>query len=259
MTKTIVLIHGAWLSPDSWDGVKARYESKGYTVIAPGWPHDDRPAAELQASPNPDLKNVGVARIVEHYETIIKRLPEKPIIMGHSFGGLFTQLLADRALGAAAVAIDPGAPAGVFPGVRTLLSAAPVFIAPFGWARALRMSFGGFASNFAQTLPEDEKRPNYERFIVPTPGKIYYQAGVGVGTSIDWKNPYRPPLLIIGAEKSRIISPSATRALFKRQSRSPVKTDFKVFPGRSHWLMRETGWEEIADFALDWAEKNATA
>lgn len=259
MTKTIVLIHGAWLSPASWDGVKARYEARGYTVHAVGWPHDDRPVAELRAKPHPDLGKLGVQQILQHYETFIQRLPEKPIIMGHSFGGLFTQLLADRALGAAAVAIDPGAPAGVFPGVRTLLSATPVFLAPFGFSRALRMSEKAFAANFAQTLSPEEAAAAWEKYVVPTPGRIYYEAGVGIGTGVDWKNPYRPPLLMIGAEKSRIISQGAVRAAFKRHSKSPVKTDYKSFPGRSHWLMVEKGWEEVADFALDWAEKNATA
>ena len=106
MSKTIMLIHGAWLNAHSWEGFKARYEARGYTVIAPSWPLDDRSPAELRASPNPALAKVGINEVINHYDRLIRALPEPPILIGHSFGGTVTQHLLDRGLGVAGVAID---------------------------------------------------------------------------------------------------------------------------------------------------------
>jgi pimeloyl-ACP methyl ester carboxylesterase len=257
MTKTIMLVHGAWLTPTSWDGFKTRYEAKGYTVHAPAWLFDDRPVQELRRAPHPELRNVGVTAIVDHYEQKIRALPEEPIIMGHSFGGVITQVLADRGLGAAAVAIDPAPIAGVFVPPTTLISALPVFLAPFGWRRTLTMSRKAFGRRFAQNLSKDEADAAYERYIVPTPGRVYYDGVLGKGTKVQFDNPNRPPLLLIAGEKDLTAQPSMVQANFKKQQQAPSATGFKLFPGRSHWLCVDHGWEEVADYSLDWAVANA--
>ena len=167
-----MLIHGAWLTPASWDLFRGRYEAEGYTVVAPPWPLEDRPIAELRRSPHPDLGKMTTGKIVDHYEKLIRALPESPIIMGHSYGGLFTQLLLDRGLGVAGVAMEPVPIRGIIARPRTVLSALPVHLAWRGWSRVLTMSFSQFATNFAQTLPESEKRAAYDRYVVPTPGRI---------------------------------------------------------------------------------------
>jgi pimeloyl-ACP methyl ester carboxylesterase len=258
MTKTIMLVHGAWLTPTCWDGFKARYEAKGYTVHAPAWPFDDRPVQELRRAPHPELRKVGVKAIADHYEQKIQALPEVPIIMGHSFGGVIIQVLADRALGAAAVAIDPAPIAGVFVPPTTLISALPVFLAPFGWARTLTMSRKAFGSRFAQTLSKEEADTAYDRYVVPTPGRVYYDGVLGRGTKVRFDNPNRPPLLLIAGEKDLTAQPSMVQANFKKQQQAPSTTGFKMFPGRSHWLCVDRGWEEVADYALDWAAANAS-
>lgn len=259
MTKTIMLVHGAWLTPDCWEGFKMRYEAQGYTVHAPAWPHDDRPVAELRAKPHPQLRNIGVKAIADHYEAKIRALPEKPIIMGHSFGGVITQVLADRGLGAAAVAIDPAPIAGVFVPPTTLISALPVFLAPFGWARVLTMSRKAFGTRFAQTLSKEEADEAYERFVVPTPGKVYYDGLLGVGTKVQFDNPNRPPLLLIAGEKDLTAQRSMIKSNYQKQTRAKSATGFKEFPGRSHWLCVDRGWEEVADYALDWASRSAAS
>ena len=258
MSKTIMLIHGAWLTPAGWEPFKTRFETQGYKVIAPAWPYDDRPVAELKRSPHPELKNLTVAKIVDHYATKVRELPEPPIIIGHSFGGLFTQLLLDRGLGAAGVAIDPAAPRGVIVGPTALISALPVLLAWNGWNRVLTMSFEGFSKNFANGLPEGEKRAAYERQIVPTPGRVYFDGAIGIGTGVNWKNPTRAPLLLIAGEKDRTVTPGMVEATYRKHSTSPAVTAFKLFPGRSHFLCAEPGWEEVADYAITWASQHAS-
>jgi pimeloyl-ACP methyl ester carboxylesterase len=257
MSKTIVFVHGAWLTPIGWNLWRERYEARGYTTLAPPWPLEDVPIEELRSSPHPDLGKTTITSIVDHYDKLIRALPEAPIIIGHSFGGLFTQLLLDRGLGAAGVGVDPGPVFGVIPRPRSFLSALPVLTAWKGWSRVLPMTFEQFASNFAQTLPPAEMRPAYERYIVPTPGRIYFQAALGISAGINPKNPNRAPLLLIAGEKDRTVTQSTVEANYRKQRHAPSVTAFKSFPRRSHFLFAEPGWEEVADYAIDWASQNA--
>lgn len=170
MTRTIVLVHGAWVTPASWDSFRGRYRARGYQVIAPPWPHEDRPIEQLRASPAAELGRVGIPQLTAHYASIVRALPEPPILVGHSIGGLVVQLLADRGLGSAVVSISPAPPRGVLPGLTALRANLPVVLAWRSWDRALRMPFGRFASTFLNTTPVAERRAVYDRHVVPTPG-----------------------------------------------------------------------------------------
>lgn len=257
MSKTVVLIHGAWLTPAAWDFFRKRYEGQGFTVHAPAWPLEDRPVEELRQSPHPGLAQMTVTKIVNHYASFISALPEPPIIVGHSYGGLFTQLLLDRGLGSAGCALDPVPIRGVIPPPRVLLSAWPVFSVWGGWNKVLSMSYHTFATTFAQTLPESEKRTFYEKYWAPTPGRLYYQGALGIGTGIHARNPKRAPLLMVVGEKDITITPATVYAAFRKQQESPSKTEFKQFAGRSHFIFAEPGWEEVADYVLSWTTRNA--
>ena len=256
MTKTIVLIHGAWLNSKSWEGFKARYEAKGYTVIAPDWPYDDRDPAALRASPRPELARLGQRQIVDHFEKIVRALPEEPILIGHSVGAVFTQHLLNRGLGVAGVAINPAPTPGepLYP--HSNISALPVFHDLLSWRKVKVMSRRFFRRRFAQTAPEAQKDALYDRYIVPTPGKVYWD-GVIKPLRISWANPDRAPLLLIGGGKDLIADAGMTRAIFRKQSRAGSLTELRIFPDRSHWTGIDAGWEEVADLALDWAVKNA--
>ena len=225
-------------------------------MIVPDWPYDDRPPAELRASPRPELAHLGQRDILAHYERIIRALDEPPIIIGHSAGGTFTQHLLDRGLGAAGVAIDPAPTPGVPLYPHAILSALPVFIDPFSWRKAKVMSRRFFANRFAQTAPRDQVEALYDRYIVPTPGKVYWD-GVIKAIKIQWDNPKRAPLLLIAGGKDLIADAAMTEAIYRKQLRAPSRTELKIFPDRSHWTCMDAGWEEVADFALDWAERNA--
>lgn len=259
MTSTIVLIHGAWLNGHSWEGWKARYEAQGYTVLTPSWPHDDRPPAELRDSPDPLLAKSGPVEIIAYYDALIRALPEAPILMGHSAGGVWTQYLMDRGLGACGVAIDPAPMPGVPLGVHAMISALPVLGDPFSYGKIKHMSRRFFDTRFAQTLPEAMKAEQYDRYIVPTAAKVYWDGLTAKHGKIAWANARRPPLLLITGEKDLIADASMTRALYKRQKRAPSPTKFKLYPGRSHWNCLEPGWEAVADYALDWARAHAAA
>jgi len=259
MSKTVMLIHGARLTPAAFDLFRARYETQGYTVVAPPWPLCDRPISALRRSPHPDLARMTIGTIVDHYDSLIRALPEGPIIMGHSYGGLIAQLLLDRGLGIAGVALAPVPIRGVLAIPRTVLAGLPVYLAWWGWSRVLTMSFAAFATNFAQTLPEHELRAAYDRHVVPAPGRIYFQCALGIGTGIKANNPRRAPLLLIAGEKDLTIVPSMVWATYKKQLHAPSTTAFMTFPGRSHFLLAEPGWEEVADAALRWASERARA
>jgi pimeloyl-ACP methyl ester carboxylesterase len=257
MPKTIVFIHGAWVTPACWEFFKRRYEARGHTCIAPAWPFDERPVAELRRQPEAGLAGLGIAEIVEAYAAVIKALPEPPILMGHSFGGLFVQLLLDRGLGAAGVAIDPGPPRGVLPAPTAVRAALFVFLTWAGWRKAVTMPFKAFQWGFAHTLPADQQRAAFVAHIVPTPGRIYYQAVLGRHTAVDFANDQRAPLLLIAGEFDRTATAGMTRAMYRKHSASKAVTAFKEFAGRTHWLIAAPGWEEVADHAITWAEQHA--
>jgi pimeloyl-ACP methyl ester carboxylesterase len=259
MSKTIVLVHGAWVTPASWIEFKTLYEAAGYTVVVPAWPYMDKPVEDLRRQPDPRVAQLTIRNLVDHFEAQIRALPERPILMGHSFGGLIVQMLLDRGLGVAGVAIDPGPPRGVLPTMTAIMSALPVLLAFRGWNRILTMSFKSFSRTFANTVPQEQQRAVFEQHIVPAPGRIYFQAALGIGNGIDFKNPRRPPLLLIAAEQDRTSPPSMVHAMYRKHSRSPARTEIMMFPGRSHWLIAEAGAEEVAQRALAWATALSTS
>ncbi len=255
MTKTIVLIHGAWLNSLSWENVKAHYEAKGYTVIVPDWPFDDRAPAALRAAPAPQLAQTGQREIVAHFEKIIRALPEKPILIGHSLGGVVVQQLLARGLGVSGVAINPAPTPGVPLGPHAIVSALPVLGDLFSFGKVKHMTQKFFATRFAQTEPNPAAA--YDRYIVPTPAKAYWD-GVINPMKIDWAKQDRAPLLLIGGGKDLIADASMTQAIYRQQKKAASTTELRIFDDRSHWTLMDKGWETVADLALNWAVEHAT-
>lgn len=256
MSFTIVLIHGAWLSPASWSRFQGRFQQRGATVIAPAWPYMDHPVEILQRTPDPRLARLGIPEIVDHYAAIIQAMPTPPVLIGHSFGGLFVQLLLARGLGRAGVAIDPAAPFGIPVHPNALISSLPVFTRLGSWSQTLRMSRKDFATRFAQTLPKARIDAEYREQVVPTPGRIYWQSVLGIGSRIRFADPRRAPLLMISGAKDRTVPLPTVFANYRKQRKAAASlTDYKAFPKRSHYLCNEPRWEEVADFAFEWAER----
>jgi len=261
--KSIVLIHGLWVTPSSWEKFKGYFEGRGYNVIASPWPGINKDVAAMRRDPS-DLNGIGIEEVVAHYTRIILSLPEPPIIMGHSYGGLITQLLIDRGLGAAGVAIDSVPPKGilVLP-LSTYLALTPAFLQPSTFKKTFIFTFKKWWQVFANTLSESEARAEYEREVIPASGRSIFQAALSNVTpnslaTINFASSSRAPLLFIGGEKDVIMPAALNRKNFKKYRASSAVTEYKEFPGRSHYIIAEAGWEEVAEYALKWASVKAT-
>ena len=260
--RTIVLIHGLWMTPLSWENWIARYESRGHEVLAPAWPGLDGDVEQLRTDPSA-IEHLGLGEIVDHYETVIGGLPEAPIIMGHSFGGAITEILLDHGFGAAGVAIDAASVRGVtkLP-LSTLRSAFPVLRNPATNHRAVGLTAEQFHYAFTNTMTAEESAAVYERYAVPGPGRVLWQGALAnfnphTPARVNFDNDDRAPLLLIAGGVDHVVPASVDRQMAKRQSRSAAVTDYTEFPGRSHFTIGQEGWEEVADYALDWATKHA--
>jgi pimeloyl-ACP methyl ester carboxylesterase len=262
-TETIVLIHGLWMTPLSWENWIERYEAAGHRVLAPAWPGFDRDIEEVRRDTTP-YEGLGITEIADHYDAIIRGLDGPPIVMGHSFGGLMTQILLDRGLGAAGVAIDPAGPKGIFAlPTSTIRVIWPVINNPANKNKAKPLTAEQFHYAFGNTLSEQDSNAVYERYAVPGPGRPLFQAGLAnfnpnAASKVNVKNNDRAPLLIIGGGEDHVVPPQTSRTNFKLYHKSKAITEYKEFPGRSHYTVGQDGWEEVADYALTWATSHAT-
>jgi len=256
----VVFVHGLWLLPNSWDRWAELFEQQGFAALTPGWPDD--PETVQEAAEHPEVfagKSIG--QIADHFETIIGGLDRKPAIIGHSTGGLLTQILAGRGLAAVSVAIDPAPFRGVLPlPISTLKSAFPVLHNPANRNRAVPLTYDQFRYSFANAVSEDEARQLYEGFAVPTPGKPLFQAAAAnlnpwTEDKVDTHNPDRGPLLLISGELDHTVPPAIVNASYKQQQDNPGVTEIEKIPGHGHALTIDSGWRETADKALAFVQR----
>lgn len=259
MSRTVVFVHGGWVTPRCWDPFVSYFEAHGYRCLAPAWPGKDRSIEAIRSDPSP-LAGLSIGEIVDHYERIVRSLDEPPILVGHSFGGLFVQLLLDRELGAAGIAIDSAPPKGIFAfEPTTLLSLGRIFLIPFGWRKVVRWTFTEFRYAFVHTMPLDEAKAIWDAQIVPDSGRPFFEVGFSAfarnsPAAVDFANPYRPPLLLVSGDADRAMTPVVIRRMFRAHQASPARTDLRTFPERTHWLIAQKGWEEVAQTCIDWIE-----
>jgi len=259
----IVLIHGLWVTPSSWAKFRNHYESRGHEVIAAPWPGVNEDVAAMRRDAS-GLHGIGIGEVVAHYTRIIRSLPEPPIIMGHSYGGLITQLLIDKGLGVAGVAIDSVPPRGILTlPLSTYLALTPALLQPSTFRETFLFTFRQWWKVFANTLSESEARAEYEREVIPASGRAIFQAALSNFTSnsaatINFANKSRAPLLFIGGEKDVIMPAALNRRNFRKYQASTAMTEYREFPGRSHYIIAEKGWEAVAQYALDWAMADST-
>jgi non-heme chloroperoxidase len=256
----VVFIHGLWLLPSSWDRWAEVFENNGYAPLTPGWPDDPETVAEANAHPEV-FANKTVAQVADHYAAVIERLENKPVVVGHSFGGLLTQIVAGRGLSAASVAIDPAPFRGVLPlPVSALKSASPVLGNPANRHRAVPLTYEQFRFAFANAVPEDEAKKLYETYAVPAPGAPLFQAAAAnlnpwTEVKVKTKSADRGPLLIISGEKDHTVPRAIANASYKKQKRNEGITEFVEIPGRGHALTIDNGWREVADTALTFVQR----
>ena len=256
-----VFVHGLWLLPSSWDRWAEVFDAAGYAALAPGWPDDPETVAEANANPDA-FANKTVGDVADHFAEVIGRLDRKPVVIGHSFGGLLAQILAGRGLSTATVAIDPAPFRGVLPlPVSALRSASPVLTNPANRHRAVPLTYEQFRYAFANAVDEDEARQLYDAFAVPAPGAPLFQAATAnfnpwTEVKVDHKNPERGPLLIISGEKDHTVPWAIANASFKKQKKNKeAVTEIVEMPGRGHALTIDSGWREVADTALEFVRR----
>jgi pimeloyl-ACP methyl ester carboxylesterase len=262
---TIVLVHGLWMTPRSWENWVPYYENQGYKVLTPGYPGFDVEVEALRANPS-IIANLTVPQTVDHLAAVIEGLERPPVIMGHSFGGTLTQLLLARGLGAAGVAINSAPPEGIrvspLSQVRSFL---PILKNPANYRRAAGFTPEQFHYAFTNTLTREDSDKVHDRYHIPAPGNWVWAYGLLANwkpgkqeTAVDYDNDDRAPLLFVAGGADHIMPPSVNKSNAEHYRKSASLTEYKEFPGRSHWTCAEPGWEQIADYAMSWSIEHAT-
>ena len=255
----LMLIHGAWLSSRSWENFADYFGKRGFAVSAPEWPRKHGDVEQLREDAE-ELAGLGLAEIVDHYEALIRELDHPPVLIGHSFGGLIVEVLLDRGLGRAGVAMSPAPPKGilVLP-FSSLKAASPALAHPSRWHGIVTLTPEEFSYGFVNTFSPEEAAAAYERYAVPETGQIFYEAGFAnfhlhPPTQVHFKSEQRAPLLIVGADKDNTVPASVSRAQYKKYEHSPAKTEYVEFEGRPHLFVVGEGWEEVAESIDSWLD-----
>ena len=256
----VVFVHGLWLLPTSWDRWRTVFEEAGYVTLAPGWPDDPETVEEAKEHPEV-FAHKTIGEIADHFEDVIGKLTKKPAVIGHSFGGLLTQILAGRGCSAVSVAIDPAPFRGVLPlPFSALRAASPVIGNPANRGRAVPLTFEQFRYGFANAVSEEEAEDLYAMFSVPGSGTPVFQAASAnlnpwTEAKVDTKNPERGPMLIISGEKDHTVPWAVAKASYRKQLRNDAVTEIAEIPGRGHSLTIDHGWAEVADKSLRFVQR----
>jgi non-heme chloroperoxidase len=251
----VVFIHGLWLLPSCWERWATVFEEAGYAPLTPGWPDDPETVEEARARPEVFARKT-IAQIADRYAEVIGRLTTKPAVIGHSFGGLLTMMIAGRGLASASVAISPAPFRGVLPvPIAALRSSSPVLRNPANRNRAFPLTYPQFRYAFANAVGEAEARRLHETCSVPGSGAMIFQAATAnlnpwTQAKVDSKRPDRGPLLIVSADDDHTVPWTLANAAFKRQRRNGGVTEIVKVPDRGHSLTIDSGWREVADTAL---------
>ncbi|MDQ1379200.1 MAG: non-heme chloroperoxidase [Acidimicrobiaceae bacterium] len=259
--RPVAFVHGLWLLPSSWDNWVTLFESAGFVAVTPEWPDD--PETVVEAKTHPEVfagKSIG--DIADHVAAVVSGLDTKPVVIGHSFGGLLTQIVAGRGLAAASVALDPAPFRGVLPlPISALRAASPVLKNPRNRHRAVPLTYEQFRYSFANAVPEDEAKQLYATYSVPGSGEPLFQAAAAnfnpwSQDKVDTTNPDRGPMLVMVGEKDHTVPISIAKASFKKQEKNKDHvTEFEVMPDRGHSLTIDHGWREVADRALAFVKR----
>ena len=255
----VMLIHGAWLTSASWDNYADYFTRRGFAVSAPEWPRKNGDVEEIRNTAE-ESAGLGVQEIVDHYEGLIREFDQPPVLIGHSYGGLFVELLLDRGLGSAGVAMSPAPPKGILKlPFSTLKAGSPALAHPSKWHGVVTLTPEEFTYAFVNTFSAEDAAAAYERYAVPEAGQIFYEAGFAnfhlhPPTEVHFKSGDRAPLLIVGAAEDHTVPASLSKAQYKHYEGSPAKADYVEFEGRPHLHMVAPDWQEVATEIDSWLD-----
>ncbi len=263
-TPPVTFIHGLWIHASAWRPWQELFESKGYSTSAPGWPGESETVQATRENPDA-MDDVGILAICQHYAALIDAMDVKPIVVGHSFGGLIAQELLANGYAAAAVAIDPAPIKGVkvLPFAQ-LRSGLPVLGNPANRKRTVALTAKQFRYSFGNALSEDESDALFERWTIPGPGRPLFEDATAnfvknSPAAVDSHHAARGPLLLMSGTEDHTVPQSVTDAVHKLYADNPSTTDYHTFEGRGHSLTIDAGWTEVAAVTLDWIGANVPA
>jgi pimeloyl-ACP methyl ester carboxylesterase len=261
MTRPVVFIHGLWLHATSWQPWLELFASAGYRPMAPGWPHE--PPTVAEARDNPDaVANLSIDEVTDHYAEIIAGLDEPPVLIGHSFGGLFAEKLLGQGRGAGAVAIDPAQIKGVLPlPLAQLRAGLPALGNPANLHKSVALTKKEFRFGFGNAVSEQESDDLHDRWTIPSPARPLFQAAAAnfvmhSQAAVDTANTERGPLLLISGTADHTVPDVVTRSTLKQYRDSTAVTELKQFEGRGHSLTIDSGWRDVAEAVLEWLKSN---
>jgi pimeloyl-ACP methyl ester carboxylesterase len=260
MSTPVLFIHGLWLHATSWAPWTDLFRDAGYETSAPGWPGEPDTVDEARAHPEA-IADHGIDDVVAHYGKLIEQLAAKPILIGHSFGGMIAQKLLGQDLATAAIAVDAAQIKGVLPlPLSSLRSTLPVFSNPANRNRAVSLTAEQFRYGFGNALPPEESDALWERWAIPAPGKPLFEAAsanfsIHSPAKVDTGNPDRGPLLLIMGGRDHTVPEAITKSTLKQYRHSPAVTELMEFPDRGHSLTIDHGWRDVAEACLAWLRK----
>ncbi len=260
----VVFIHGLWMLREAWAPWRELFEANGFATVALDWPNEPETVADARANPQAMAK-VGVGETADHLEKALRRLERKPAIIGHSFGGLFTQMLAGRGCAFASVPIDPAPFRGVIPlPLSAIRAALPVLGNPLNRGKAVALNAKQFKFAFGNMLTEEESGALHEKLMVAAPGRCLFEAAMAninpfTPVKVQTKNNDRGPMLVVSGEKDHIVPHAMAYAAYKRQRHNSAVTEFVEFKDRGHSLVVDSGWKEIGEAALAFVKRFAPA
>ena len=259
--KPIVFVHGLWLLPSSWDRWAEVFAAAGFSTVTAGWPDDPNRVDEANLHPEV-FAHKSVKQVADHVQDVIGELKQRPAVIGHSFGGLLTEILAGRGCSDASVAISPAPHRGVLPlPISALRSSSPVLRNPANHGRAVPLTYEQFRYTFANAVTEDEAHELYNTYTVPAAGLPLFQAATAnlnpwTEVKVKTKNPDRGPLLIIAGEQDHTVPWAICNSSFKRENKNKdAVTEIVKIKGRGHTLTVDHGWREVADTALKFVQR----
>lgn len=260
----VMFIHGLWLHPTSWAPWMAKFAAAGYEPVAPGWPGVADTVEATRADPD-SVADKGIDDVVDHYRTLIDAMPVKPVLVGHSFGGMIAQKLLGMDLATAAVAIDAAQIKGVLPlPLSALHSTLPVFKNPANKHRAVSLTSDEFRYSFGNALPAEESDRLFDQWAIPAPGKPLFEAAsanfsLHSPSKVATDNPHRGPLLLVMGGQDHTVPEAITKSTLKQYRESPAITELAEFPDRGHSLTIDDGWEAVAEQSLSWLSQRVPA